>query len=105
MWSFSKPTREDIQSKAYLVYHEFGVKARIARDERLREKFPDADRTTIKIWLDQFKAIDREIEHFTGSTLRFDRKLLMHHLAERFPFMNKKALEKAAYMGWFWTIM
>jgi hypothetical protein len=103
MWPFSKPTIEDLESKAYLVYHEFGPKLRIPREERLLKKFPQVERTIIKIWLDQFKSIDREIGSFTGTSIDFDSKELKTHLKERFPFMNKKALEEAVALGRDWN--
>lgn len=101
LWPFSKPTSEDLQSKAYLVYHEFGGNARIPREERLWKKFPDVDRTTIKIWLDQFKAVDASISAFVGMDIDFDREGLKTHLKEKFPFMNKTALNRAAFLGWY----
>ena len=103
MWPFSKPTIEDFQSKAYLVYHEFGAKMRIPREERLEQKFPEIDRTTIKIWLSQFQSIDKEIEDFTGPTVDFDREALKSHLRNKFPFLNRKALDKAAFLAWYWN--
>ncbi|MEJ7848450.1 MAG: hypothetical protein WKF92_10205 [Pyrinomonadaceae bacterium] len=103
MWPFSKPTIADLQSKAYIVYHEFGANARIPREQRLLKKFSSVGRTTIKIWLDQFSLVDSEVGNFVGTTHDFDRIGLKIHLAGKFPFMNDKALEKAAFMGWFWT--
>lgn len=102
MWPFTKPNLNDLQSKAYLVYHEFGPKLRIPRDERLFQKFRSVDRTTIKIWLDQFKSIDKEISEFVGLDIDFDQKALEKHLKSKFPFLNKKALNKATFMGWWW---
>lgn len=103
MWPFSKPTKDDLESKAYLVYHEFGSKLRIPREERLLKKFPQVERTMVKIWLDQFKSVDREIGNFIGASVDFDEKGLKTRLKEKFPFMNKKALAKAAALGWHWN--
>jgi|GEM_PF-4865916 len=101
MWPFSKPTIEDLQSKAYLVYTEFGKKAQIPREQRLWQAFPDVDRTTIKIWLDQFRAIDDDLTRFEAKTPDFNDSLLRKYLSERYPFLNKKALDRAAFLCWF----
>lgn len=103
MWPFSKPTIEGIESKAFIVYHELGSKQRIPREERLRQKFPQIDRTTIKIWLSQFQSIDREIQNLIATEIDLDEDKLKSYLKKRFPFLNRKALQKAAFLGWNWN--
>lgn len=101
MWPFSKPTIEDVQNKAYLIYHEFGTKARIDREERLLRKFSENDRTTIKFWISQFNAIDKAIDDFVGPDDDFDEDELRVHLKGRFPFLNEKSLDRAAFLTWY----
>lgn len=103
MWPISETTIEELENKAYLVYTEFGTKAQIPREQRLWEKFPDVDRTTIKIWLDQFNSIDREIARLTRDGEDFDSKALKKRLSEKFPFLDRRGLDRAAFIGWFST--
>jgi hypothetical protein len=101
MCPFSKPTIEDVQSKAFLVFHEFGSKAQIPREQRLLEEFPGVDRDTIKAWLSDFQVINDEMAEFVGNSLDIDYDRLKVHLKKRFPFLNRKALDRAAFLAWF----
>jgi len=76
----------------------------IPREQRLWQKFPDVDRTTIKIWIGEFKSIEREMSKYVGSSTEFDGKAVKLHLRGRFAFMDERALERAAYLAWFSSI-
>lgn len=99
MWFFRKPTIEELKNKAYIVYTEFGPKLKIPRDKRLADKFPQVDKLTIDLWISEFKRIDTEIDEFLSETNGFNAEEFRKQISAKHPFMNKKSLERAEFLG------
>ena len=94
------------QSKAYLVYAEWGPDSRIPRDERLAACFPNVTAEERTEWMALFDAVEQEIWHYaeTGNARLHPFLRFAKHMLERFPFMNYAALRKAWGLAVYYTI-
>lgn len=93
MWLFRKPTIEETKNKAFVRY--------ISRCSigDLENKFPKIERWRIKLWVKEFNKIINEVEIIVDERERFDYENLIKHLAVSYPFLNKKSLDKAGWLG------
>ncbi len=98
-WLFRKPTEIELKNKAYQIYSEWGTKLRIPRDKRLFDKFPQVDRFTIKLWIDEFRKIGLEVDEFLSKRGSFNSEEFRKELSAKYPFMNKKSLDRATHLG------
>ena len=99
MWLFRKPTTEELKNKAYIIYTEFGPKLKIPWDKRLADKFPQVDKWTINLWISEFKEISKEIDKFLFEKNSFNNEEFRKQISAKHPFMNKKSLDRAGFLG------
>jgi hypothetical protein len=96
----------ETQSRAYLIYSEWGPDSRIPRDERLADRFPDIPEDTRRAWMAEFDRVEAAIWKAaeaggprTGSFETFARQM-----RDSFPFMSDEALRRAwsraGYYAW-----
>ena len=95
----------DVESKAYLVYSEWGPQRSIPRDQRLAECFPGIPKDTRQAWMKEFDRVEAAVWKAaeaggprTGSFEAFAR-----WIQESFPFMNEDALRRAWSLAGYYT--
>ncbi len=100
MRTAKQPSLADLESRAYLIYSEWGPQRRIPRDLRLADCFPEIPEDTRRAWMNEFDQVERAIWKVaeeggprTGSFETFTRRM-----TKSFPFMNEEAL--AGYYAW-----
>ena len=99
------PPSTDIESRAYLIYSEWGPQRGISRDQRLAECFPEIPEETRRAWMKEFDQVERAIWKAaeeggprTGSFEAFTRRM-----TKSFPFMNEEALGHAWALAGYYT--
>ena len=54
---------------------------------------------TVTSWINEFKEISREIDEFLFERNGFNREDFCKQISAKHPFMNKKSLDRAAFLG------
>ena len=106
MWPRRNPTPDELQSRAYLVYSEWGPDRAIPRHERLADQFPQTDDTTRAAWMADFDHVEREIWHFaeSGGPRLHSYETFKKRMTAAFPFMSDDALGRAWSLATYYTV-
>jgi hypothetical protein len=95
----------DVESRAYLIYSEWGPPRKIPRDQRLADCFPEIPEDTRRAWMKEFDQVEQAIWKVaeeggprTGSFEAFTRRM-----TNSFPFMNQAALGHAWSLAGYYT--
>ena len=85
------------QSRAYLVYSEFGPSLRTPRSQRLAAEFPAVDSRTLQSWLKDFEEMDKLIWKLAleGGKSNFHRDDFYKSLSGAYHWLDKRGLDRA----------
>lgn len=94
-------TPDEVKSRAYLVWAEWGPNLSIPRAERLATEFPTVPATTRADWLQEFAAIEHAIWGAAekGADKSMDLGQFAELLRKTFPFMSDQAVRKAWFLA------
>ena len=105
MRTAKQPSPADIESRAYLIYSEWGPQRQIPRDQRLADCFPEIPEDTRRVWMKEFDQVEHAIWKVaeeggprTGSFEAFAKRL-----TRAFPFMSEEALQHAWTLAGYYT--
>lgn len=89
---------DELKSRAYLAYSEWGPEGVKHRDSQLADVFPDVPIETRRAWIAEFKQVDREIGNVVGRFGEHDFRKFESLMRIKFPFLNHQAIHRA------WTL-
>ena len=105
MKSARQSSLADVQSKAYLIYSEWGPQRQIPRDQRLADCFPEVPEDTRRAWMKEFDQVEQAIWKAAeeGGPKACSFEAFATRMTDAFPFMNEAALRHAWTLAGYYT--
>ena len=96
----------EVKSKAYLAYNEWGPDGVKHRNNKLADVMPEVPEQTRTAWVEEFKKLDAEVWDCVGKSKfkESERNKFFDHMRARYPFMNQQALDKAWFLYGYYII-
>jgi hypothetical protein len=95
----------DSESRAYLIYSEWGPQRQIPRDQRLADCYPEIPEDTRRAWMKEFDQVEHAIWKVAeeGGPKSSSFEAFAKRMTDAFPFMNEEALRHAWTLAGYYT--